>query len=352
MTDQEQVYFEVKGGLGIITLNRPKALNAINRDMCSAIDQMLEKWETNDAVQAVLIRGAGDKAFCAGGDVKSLVEGGVKNAAVSQEFFRTEYKMNARIFHFSKPYIALLDGVTMGGGVGLSVHGSHPIVTEKTLFAMPEAAIGLIPDVGGSYFLPRLVGKTGLYLGLTGARLGAADMLYVGIGAAFIKSENLESFTQDLVEADLKTSGDVDHIIARFAEIAQEAPLDEYRDIIDAAFDEESLDDVLDHLKAIDHDMAQETLTNILGKSNMSIRVIFEQLKQGGSLEFDECLKIEYNIVSNLVRQESDFYRGVRSVLIDKDHNPAWQPDKLDDVTDEMVLNHFKTPKEGGLTLS
>ena len=188
--DQE-ILFDVQGGVGFITLNRPKALNALTTEMCAALDEKLQQWQSDEVIQAVVIEGAGDRAFCAGGDVRTLAEKGPENAAEAKRFFKVEYHMNARLFHFDKPVISLLDGVTMGGGVGVSVHGSHRIVTEKTLFAMPESAIGLFPDVGGGYFMPRLPGRLGLYLGLTGARLKGADILYAGVGTNYVQSDNL-----------------------------------------------------------------------------------------------------------------------------------------------------------------
>ena len=350
MTQNEEVCFRVKSGLGIITLNRPKALNALNINMCEMIDNKLQEWQEDDAVKAALIEGNG-RAFCAGGDVKSLVIGGVENAAAGQAFFRAEYKMNARIFHFPKPYIAILDGVTMGGGAGISLHGSHQIVTENTFFAMPESSIGLIPDVGGSYFLPRLVGKMGLYLGLTGARLRAADMLYMGIGSAFMKAEKITDFKAALIEGGIKSAEDIDRIIARFAEAPKDAVLDEFRDIIDAAFGEDTVEDIIDHLGAVDHDFARAALTDIQGKSKMSLKLIFEQLRRGASLELNDCLKMEYNIVSHLTSVQSDFYRGVQAVLIDKTNDPKWQPERLEDVSSVSVAGHFKIVSEGELIL-
>ena len=182
LMDKSEVIFEEKSGIGFITLNRPDVLNALSTKMCLLIDQKLQAWESEPNIKAVIIKGSGEKAFCAGGDARNIVEQGPDSNIVAREFFAAEYRMNARIFHFPKPYIALLDGITMGGGVGASMHGSHRIVTEKTLFAMPEASIGLFPDVGSSYFLPRFPGSLGLYLGLTGARLQGADILYTGAG--------------------------------------------------------------------------------------------------------------------------------------------------------------------------
>lgn len=341
MTSEAEILFEERGVLGIITLNRPKALNSLSTDMCAQMDKALIKWAEDDGIKAVVIQGAGEKAFCAGGDVKTLAENSPEDHHLATEFFATEYVMNSRIYHFPKPYIALLDGITMGGGVGVSVHGSHRIITEKTLFAMPESAIGLIPDVGGSYFMPRLPGKLGMYLGLTGARLRGADILYAGIGTAYVPSDKLDALIAALAEAEINDATDVDRILADFATDPGEAPLDEFRDLIDAAFGEEAVEDILDHLDAIDHEWAHKTLATLKKMSPVSLKVIVEQILRGGGLDFNEAMKMEYRIVSHIVSYQSDFYEGVRAVLIDKDQNPTWNPATVDAVTVDMVEAHF-----------
>ena len=350
--DKSEVIFEEKPGIGFITLNRPDVLNALSTKMCLLIDQKLQTWEREPSIKAVIIKGSGEKAFCAGGDVRNIVAQGPDNNIVAREFFAAEYRMNARIFHFPKPYIALLDGITMGGGVGVSIHGSHRIVTEKTLFAMPEASIGLFPDVGSSYFLPRFPGSLGLYLGLTGARLKGADILYTGIGTAYINSEKLIDFVEAVINEKVASHDDVDKIIARFAEDPGEAQIDEYRDLIDAAFSENTVEDIFEHLSDIDHDWAKQTLAVLKKMSPMSLKVITEQLSRAKELEFDDCMLMEYRIACALSSYDSDFYEGVRAVLIDKDHNQKWLPETLGQVTQEMVLAHFDVPKGGDLLLS
>lgn len=345
------VEFDVTSGLGIIRLNRPDALNALSTQMCADVDQTLDRWQDDPDIKAVLIKGEGGKAFCAGGDVRTIVEQGHENNQNAQQFFAAEYKMNARIFHFSKPFIALLDGIAMGGGVGLAIHGTHRIITEKCLFAMPESAIGLIPDVGGSYFLPRLPGALGFYLGLTGARLKGSDILYSNIGTAYMDSGKLADFEAALSEAEISSDDDVDAIVARFAEDPGTAPLDEFRDLIDAAFSENSVEDIFDHLSIIDHNWARETLAVLKKMSPISLKVIVEQLARGRKMDFDDCMVMEYRIVSAICAYDSDFYEGVRAVLIDKDHNPNWLPASLDEVSTEMVMAHFNIPPGGDLLL-
>ncbi|MCF6196520.1 MAG: enoyl-CoA hydratase/isomerase family protein [Emcibacter sp.] len=341
MNNDAEVLFEKRGGLGIVTLNRPRALNSLSTGMCSLMDEQLIKWADDEAIRAVIIQGAGEKAFCAGGDVKTLAENSPEDYHKATEFFATEYVMNSRIYHFPKPYIALLDGITMGGGVGVSVHGSHRIITERCLFAMPESAIGLIPDVGGSYFMPRLPGRLGLYLGLTGARLKGADILYAGIGTAYVPSERIEALVAALAETDIADATDVDRVIATFAEDPGTAPLDEFRDLIDAAFGEKTVEDILDHLSAIDHEWAAKTLSKLNKMSPISMKVIIEQILRGSALDFNAAMKMEYRIVSHIVSYQSDFYEGVRAVLIDKDQNPTWNPATVEAVTDDMVAAHF-----------
>lgn len=347
----DDVIFTEKSALGIITLNRPEVLNALSMDMCCAIDKQLLEWQNDSSIQAVVIKGVGEKAFCAGGDVRLIVEHGPENNVVARDFFSAEYKMNARIHHFNKPFIALIDGITMGGGVGASIHGSHRIVTENTLFAMPESAIGLFPDVGGSYFLPRLAGALGTYLGLSGTRLKGADILYVGIGTAYMSAEKLDGFVEALAENDISSDDDVDKIVARFAEDPGSARLDEFRDLIDAAFSEKTVEEIFDHLADIDHDWAGETLAVLKKLSPISLKVIIEQLSRGAQLEFDDCMIMEYRIVSAITSYDSDFYEGARAVLIDKDHSPNWIPEKLDDVSADMVMAHFEIPATGDLAL-
>lgn len=347
----EEILFSQDSGVGVIMLNRPDVLNALSTDMCLKLDEQLKEWESNDEINVVIIEGAGEKAFCAGGDVRSIVEQGYQENAIAKEFFATEYKMNARIHHFSKPFIALLDGIVMGGGVGVSIHGSHRIVTEKTLFAMPESAIGLIPDVGGSYFLPRLPGALGRYLGLTGARLKGSDILYAGIGTAYMSSDKINDFVEALKNEDIISHDDVDQLIAKIAEDPGHAPIDEFRDLIDAAFSELTVEDIFEHLSEIDHDWARETYAVLKKMSPISLKLITEQLNRGGKLEFDDCMIMEYRIVCAISAYDSDFYEGVRAVLIDKDHNPNWMPAKLGDVNHEMVLAHFNVPSDGDLDL-
>lgn len=346
-----EINFEEMSGLGIVTLTRPDVLNALTTEMCKLFTRKLNEWQDKAAIKAVVVRGAGNKSFCAGGDIRVLVEQGPENNVLANEFFASEYKLNATIFHFQKPFIALLDGIVMGGGVGISVHGSHRIITENTLFAMPEAAIGLVPDVGASYFLPRSPGKVGTYLGMTGARLKGSDILYAGIGTAFMNSEKIELLMTKLAETEISSYDDVDAIVATLADDPGAAPLDEYRDLIDAAFAENSVEGICEHLSIIDHEWAKETHAVLMKMSPISLKVFTEQLHRSANLDFDECMVMEYRIASAILSYDSDFYEGVRAVLIDKDHNPNWIPASLKEVTNDMVQAHFQVPGSGDLLL-
>src|SRR5919106_4106515 len=237
MSAGDDIRLERQGGLVVVTLNRPRALNALTMPMCRALDAGLTIWQADPSVHAVLIKGAGERAFCAGGDIRWLY--GVltsEGVAAAVRFYALEYPMNARLHHFGKPYIALLDGIAMGGGVGVSVHGSHRVVTERTLFAMPETGIGLFPDVGATYMLPRLPGAAGLYLGLTGARLGATDCMHAGIGSAHVPAARLEDLEAALAATPLL--GDpfaaVDAVLRTFQSEPGPAPIAELRERVDA----------------------------------------------------------------------------------------------------------------------
>jgi len=208
MMDDADVLFEMRGAVGLITLNRPSALNALTRDMCLRMSEQLRQWARDEKISLVVVRGAGDRAFCAGGDIKALYESGKAGTRYVTDFYADEYRLNTLIKEYSKPYVALIDGITMGGGVGVSVHGSHRVAGDKTVFAMPETGIGLFPDVGGSYFLPRLPGALGMYLALTGARLKTADALYAGIATHYVPSVRHHALLDGL-----SNSGDIDRVM-------------------------------------------------------------------------------------------------------------------------------------------
>ncbi|XP_017054900.1 3-hydroxyisobutyryl-CoA hydrolase, mitochondrial isoform X2 [Drosophila ficusphila] len=321
---------------GMIILNRPKALNAINLEMVRKIYKHLKKCEKSKSL--VIIKGTGEKAFCAGGDVRALVEAGPTDE--SKSFFREEYSTNALIGNYKIPYIAIIDGITMGGGVGLSVHGKYRVATDRTMFAMPETAIGLFPDVGGSYFLPRLQGKLGLYLGLTGYRLRGGDVFYSGIATHYCESSKIPDLETALLNC--PDADDVPELLQKFHS-KPEAPfsLQPVLEQINKNFSADSVEGILENLQNDGSEWAKKTLETLCKVSPTSMKVTFRQLELGSQLSLAQCLIMEYRLaVRHLER--SDFKEGVRALLIDKDQKPQWHPTKLADVTEEHVQWFFR----------
>lgn len=346
MTTEEEILFAVRGKIGLVTLNRPKALNALTHEMCLALTAKLDDWDKDKAIAAVVIEGAGDRAFCAGGDIVKLYNEGRAKGDYPRDFYRDEYLCNARIKHFSKPYVALIDGIVMGGGVGVSVHGSHRVATENTLFAMPESGIGLFPDVGGSYFLPRCPGKIGLYLGLTGARLKAADALYAEVATDYVPASKLDAL-KDALAAGVTNAEDVSRLIADFREDPGSGPLAENRAEIDRLFDQPTMLDLLTNLEAEDAGaFARDTAKTLRKKSPTSLMLTFEQLARGAEMDFDDCMRMEFRMVMRVI-EGVDFYEGTRAAVIDKDQRPLWNPAMLEAVGDAVTDVYF-APLEGG----
>ena len=320
MTDAE-IRFEQDGKLARIVLDRPKALNALTLAQVHAMHPQLAAWAIDPDVACVVIEGAGEKAFCAGGDIRALYEAcKAHDMPFVQSFYRDEYRLNRRIKTFPKPYVALIDGIVMGGGVGISVHGSARVATERTLFAMPETGIGFFPDVGGTFFLPRCPGRTGLYLGLTGARLKAADTLYVGVATHYVPSERLAELC-----AELAAGKAADSTLSAFHQDPGPAPLAEKRAIIDECFAGDSLDAVMAALAAHPDPWAAQTLAVLRSKSPTALAIAFEQITRGASLDFDAAMRLEFRLALDLA-PAGDFAEGIRAVIVDKDNKPAWAP--------------------------
>ncbi len=330
----DEVLFEHRGAIGHILLNRPKALNSLTLDMALAMTAQLLDWAKDDDVKAVVVEGAGEKGFCAGGDIRALYESGQSDGAYARDFYFREYQLNHLIKSFPKPYIALIDGVTMGGGVGVSVHGSHRVAGDRTLFAMPETGIGLFPDVGGTYFLPRLPHRLGYWLGLSGDRLKAADCVFAGVATAYVPSDKHSA----LVEA-LATGQDPDAAINDFAENLV-APLADKAAEIENWFSDDDLTAIFARLEADGSDQATALLANMKGKSPISMVVAARQLAEGAKLGFDDCMTLEYRLARRFI-EGKDFYEGVRAVIIDKDNDPKWGRGAIDDVTAEEVDAYF-----------
>ncbi len=340
----DDILFEVADGVAVVTLNRPEALNALTLDMSLTLHARLVAWQTDDAVRMVFVRGAGERAFCAGGDIRALYDAHASGCSLTVDFFRAEYRLNQLVFHYPKPYIAMTDGVAMGGGVGLSVHAELGIVSARTLFAMPETGIGLFPDVGASYFLPRCPGAVGLYLALTGARLDAADCLYAGIFDRLVAGDRHD----DLIAA--ARAGDaLDDAVARLGGEPGPASLAEHRDAIDRCFSRGSVEEIEAALRDEGGPWADKTLNIMAAKSPTSQKIAHRQLGEGARLGFDDCMIMEYRL-SQHVMAGRDFFEGVRALIIDKDKSPRWRPDALDGVDDAMIERYFEPLDEGDLT--
>lgn len=346
MSDAE-ILFEVKDGLGLITLDRPKALNALTHGMILELEKVLPGWERDAAIKAVLLRGAGDRAFCAGGDVIGLYREMRDNPSgtLRRDFFRDEYIVNRRIYRFAKPWISLIDGIDMGGGVGLSAHGSHSVASEKFLFAMPETTIGLFPDVGGGYFLTRLAGALGTFLALTSHRLKAADALWAGIVDAHVASADMNDLQTALGVADLSgpdADRKVDRVIARFAKDPGMPTLPTLMLDVDRCFSADSVAEIVARLKAYPGEWAQKQLAALMKLSPLSMSITLEQLKRCANRSFEDTMTIEYRMAQSAMRPDHDFFEGVRALLIDKDQKPKWNPPTIEGVTRDMVEAHFK----------
>lgn len=341
------IEFSVRNGVGTILLNRPRALNALTHDMCVPLEQHLRSWATDPGIKSVIIKAAGEKAFCAGGDIRKLAERGPEGAEYRKRFWYDEYRCNTVIGEFPKPFIALVDGIFMGGGVGLSVHGSHRVISEFATFAMPETGIGLFPDVGGTYFLPRCPGETGLYLGLTGARLKGADILAAGVATHFVPRERLAGLEQALVDAGPGSKAEVDAVVERFAAVAGPSALADVRPQIDRLFSGTTMAEVMAALEA-DAGFGAEQARIIRTKSPTSIKLTFAQLRRGKSLSLRDCMRLEWRIC-NHVAAGNDFYEGVRAVIIDKDHRPNWRPATLEQVSEAEIEAYFSPVPEGEL---
>ena len=341
----EEVFFEVKESLGLITLNRPKALNALTLSMVRKIHPKLKEWENDSSIKYVLIKAQGEKAFCAGGDIRALHDWGKNNEDEAIGFYREEYTLNQYIKRYPKPYISLVNGIVMGGGVGLSVHGSHRIAGENYSFAMPETGIGLFPDVGGSFFLSRLKYEAGTYLALTGSRIKAADAIFLQTATNFVKSENFSSIINDLSKGE-RDPGDI--ITSYSSSPDEESEFEMISDFSLKNFKGNTIEEIIDNLKNNNSDLATKILSIIGTKSPTSLKVALRSLQLGRKNSFEDCMKMEFRMV-NKVMNDHDFYEGVRALIIDKDNKPSWSPKSIEDVEDDFVDEFFHSLNENEL---
>ena len=340
--EAEDILFARRGTAGLVTLNRPHALNAVSLGMVRALARQLVEWENDGAVTRVIVTANGKRAFSAGGDLRALYDLG--RAGRYQEalvYFREEYALNARIKRYRKPYVALIDGIVMGGGVGVSVHGSHRVAGDRFVFAMPEVGIGFFPDIGATWFLPRMPGELGTYCALTGERLAAGDGVAAGIATHRVASTRFP----ELLEA-LCSAVPVDALLGAFAQPAEPGPVAARRATIDRLFRRGDVEDILAALDGegaaggADAEFASATAALMRTKSPTSLKVTREQMRRGTSLDFTECMRTEFRIVSRIVRGH-DLYEGIRAVIIDKDQAPRWQPATLAAVSAAEVERHF-----------
>lgn len=344
MTD-DVLFSANQNGLATITLNRPKAINALSFDMLLAIKQKLVAWEQNDDIRVVVMKGAGTKFFCAGGDIKALYEARASDSELQQafQFFEEEYETDRLVYHFSKPIIACLDGIVMGGGVGLTYGAEYRIVTERTKWAMPEMNIGFFPDVGAAYFFNEAPGYVGRYLALTASVIGAADALYIKAADAYLPSSRLNDFLTVVEKTDWHREtvpSALERLIDEHAELPSAiGQLSFLKEKIDRHFSHSTVEDILASLGTDSSDFAGKTREILLSKSPVSLKVALKQILIGKHKSFAECLDTDLTLAKNFL-QHKDFFEGIRSVLIDKDKNPHYQYQNLSDVSEERV-DHF-----------
>jgi enoyl-CoA hydratase len=337
MSEEAEILYERRGAVGLITLNRPKALNALTHAMCVSMKAQLATWTGDDAVKCIVIQGTGERAFCAGGDIRTLYDSGRAGTPYAVEFYRDEYLLNAAIKHYPKPYVALLRGFVMGGGVGVSLHGSHRIADESMLFAMPETGIGLFPDVGGSFFLPRLPGETGMYLGLTGTRFKTGDALLAGLATHFVPAAKRETLLAQLADG-----RSPDSALKELSKQTAAEVLPDLQTNIDVIFSHSSVEALLAALDADASAWAGETAKAIRTKSPTATKLAFRQIRNGKTLGFDDCMRMEFRMVHRVIAGH-DFYEGVRATIIDKDGAPKWKPASLAEVGERDIGAYFES---------
>lgn len=328
-----EVLFERRGHLGVVTLNRPKAVNALTLGMVTAILEQLTAWAGDDSVATVLVRGAGDRGLCAGGDIVAIYRDMVEGTGQTPEFWTTEYRLNALISRYPKPYVAFMDGLVLGGGVGISAHGSVRVATERTRTGMPETTIGFVPDVGGTLLLSRAPGEAGTHAALTGAHLSGADALFLGLADHFVPSESLPALAEAL------ESSTPEAAVARFAQDPPASALEARREWIDAAYATNDAEEIVRRLRAAGGEAADAAAT-IEGKSPTAVKLTLESLRRVRGLSLPEALAQEYRVGLRSL-EGPDFREGIRAQVVDKDRNPQWKPASLAEVTAADVEHYF-----------
>ncbi len=335
MTDD--LIIRKNGRVGHISLNRPKVIHSLNLDMCLAMTDALLEWRDDDSVEAVMIDHSEGRGFCAGGDIAMLRESGLTDGREGREFFYKEYQLNHLLFEYEKPVVAFMDGITMGGGVGISQPAKYRVATENTRFAMPETGIGLFPDVGGGWYLSRLAGRLGQFLALTGARMDGSECKEVGLATHYLDSETLEEAKERIAE----NPGRIDGILGQLAAARPEARIAENLDKIDRFFASDVFEDILAKLEADDSDWAAKERDTLGTKSPQTCKVALRQLKEGANMEtFADEIRNEYRIGYHVLVMH-DFLEGVRALIVDKDNDPKWNPPTPEAVTDDWIDKIF-----------
>jgi enoyl-CoA hydratase len=334
--DTEEILTRIDGSVGFVTLNRPKAINSLTQGMVTAMDATLTDWADDDRVGAVVVAGAGDRGLCAGGDVVAIYHSAQADGAQARRFWFDEYRLNARIGRFPKPYVALMDGIVMGGGLGIGMHGSVRVVTDTSKIAMPEVGIGLIPDVGGTLLLSRTPGLLGLHVALTGAPFSGADAIALGFADHYVPHERLQDFSTAIV---------ADGVSAALRAHAEEPPSSELgaqRKWIDDCFAGETITDIVAALRSHDEGPAHDAADLISTRSPIALAVTLASVRRAaGYTTLEEALIAEYRVSCAAVRSH-DLVEGIRAQVVDKDRNPKWSPASLAAVTDEDVAAYFQ----------
>ncbi|MEZ2332377.1 enoyl-CoA hydratase/isomerase family protein [Mesorhizobium sp. RCC_202] len=331
----DEIRFERMGRAGVVTLTRPQALNALTHNMVKALSRALDAWEEDAGINVVVVKAEG-RAFSAGGDLLHVYEAR-RTGKPPVDFFADEYRLNARIARFKKPYVALIDGIVMGGGVGIAFHGSHRVLTENAQFAMPEVGIGFFPDVGGSHLLPDLGGSFGMYLALTGNRIRYGDALWSGLATHTIKAQDQAGLLDELA-----ASNDPNAELRDFFIPAKRETERQDLDSIARHFSQNSLADIIASLeqKAASDAFAAKTLATIRTRSPTSLHVAWREISAGSTLSMDECMKMEFRILNRMLAGH-DFYEGIRAVIIDKGSTPEWRPSSLGDISAAEIDAYF-----------
>jgi enoyl-CoA hydratase len=331
-----------EGAVGVIRLNRPKAINAVTLEMYREIDKALDEFESDPAIGLILLEGAGERGLCAGGDIRALYESSQVKGDLGKILWREEYVLNARIAAFPKPYVAFMDGIVMGGGVGLSAHGRHRVVTERTKLAMPEVGLGFFPDVGGTWLLSRSPGEIGTYFALTGQTMNGPDAIYACFADAVVPSNRLAALREELTRLRAGAiSGEVEALINGFATGETSGPVAAMQSQIDRWFAHDRMQDIIAALQRDGSELAQSTLKTLNEKSPRGMVVALKLLRLArASSSLEECLVREYRAALEVFASD-DFREGVRAAVIDKDRNPRWSPSRIEDVTPEMVAPYL-----------